>query len=455
MSVPSVPGWLPDSSAITNSAFSSPDPSGLHSFDSSSPGILSQPALDPNQFHHQQRAQLQNGGSRTSSPGFQAPAYNVNSVVPLKRPRPHEDSMSISPRPHPQGLPTSRSQTPLAHNQQQLAYQIYQTNQQQQPPQRQYTPIGYNSSHLQHVGSANASPSPVMQAQPFNPQGNSGGPPVPKRLSTQSPSPFSPAPTQQGFMPQGSPPPPNHTPRVGTPQSNGNMGVAPPSHPPYSQGFTQGFSSPAATASASPTPVSQGMGQNPNMHAQLVYQMRQQQAQQQQQQQRYMQQNQQQPQGMGMQPGPPNSMSMQSSQMNQGPMGPNQMNPNQMQRPNSQGPVMPGGRLSDPNQFMKSLYDYMQKRGTPIQGYPYIGSKPVSLVNLYGTVLKLGGSQRVGMENRWQQVAMSLGFSPDQYPGSAEELARIFRNNLAPYEDAWMRSQREAQQKRQMQQSGA
>lgn len=400
--------------------------------------------LDQAHFHQQQpRNQLQNGHL---SPGFAPSAYSVNSVVPLKRPRPRDDSISISPRPAPQGLPPSRSQTPLSQNQQ-LAYQIYQNNQSQQP-QRQYTPVGYNSSHLHNVGSANATPSPVMQNQSFNSQTNS----APKRVATQSPSPFSPAPSQQGFMSQGSPPP-----RVDTPQ-NGNINM--PMQQSFSQAYTQGFQSPAPTASASPVTVPGPVMAQNQMHAQMVYvqmqarQQQQQAAQQQssqhqqaaQQQARYMQQQQ----AMAAQGGPMNAMQMQQ-QMNPNAMG---QNPNQMQRPQQPNPMAAGQRpTTDPHQFMRSLQEFMQKRGTPIQSNPVVAGKPVNLVNLYASVLKVGGSQRVQAENRWPHIAMSLGYPQDQFPMSAAEIADVFREFLAPYEDAWMRNQRDRQKQMAIQQA--
>ncbi|KAF8536051.1 hypothetical protein BDD12DRAFT_749810 [Trichophaea hybrida] len=403
MSVPSVPGWLPDHTAIVHqnssaSTFSSPDPSvGMHSFDPSA-SMLQQSigGLDHNHGHFQQqqpRNQLQNGHSGHSSPGFQPPSYNVNPVVPLKRPRPRDDSISISPRLAPQGLPPSRSQTPLSQNQQ-IAYQIYQNSQPQQ--QRQYTPVGYtNSSHLHNVGSATASPSPVMQNQPFNSQTNS----APKRVATQSPSPFSPAASQQGFMPQGSPPPPNHTPRVDTPQ-NGNIG--------YSQAYTQGFQSPVPTTSASPVNVPQQL------------------------------------QGMGGQGGPMNTLQM-HPQTGANTMGPNS---NQLQRPPmQQNSIGSGQRPTDPAQFMRTLQDFMAKRGTPITSTPYIGNKPVNLVNLYAVVLRLGGSQRVQMENKWSHVCVTLGFPLETFPMGADEMAETFKQYLAPYEEAWLRNQKESRQK--------
>lgn len=151
---------------------------------------------------------------------------------------------------------------------------------------------------------------------------------------------------------------------------------------------------------------------------------------------------------------------------------PTSVNPNVMGNPMNSGPVSrpqgqvqgqgqgqgilsSGQRHTDPNQFMKILFDFMQKQGTPIQNYPYIGGKVVSLVNLYATVLKMGGSQKVASENKWLMVAMNMGYHPDQNPAAAEELMNIFKQYLASYEMAWMKNQdmKRAQIARQQQMS--
>lgn len=125
----------------------------------------------------------------------------------------------------------------------------------------------------------------------------------------------------------------------------------------------------------------------------------------------------------------------------------NSMNSGQVSRPQGQSQVQgqgisgSGQRQNDPNQFMKILYEFMQKQGTPIQSYPYIGGKVVSLINLYATVMKMGGSQKVASENKWIMVAMSMGYHPDQNPTVAEELLNVFKQYLASYEMAWMKNQ--------------
>ncbi|KAL7268776.1 hypothetical protein RUND412_008582 [Rhizina undulata] len=448
MSVPSVPGWLQDTSAVQNSNFASLNTSaaaGMHSFDPSTAGVLpTSSALDHHQFQ-QQAHQLQNGNSRNSSPGFQASAYNVNSVVPLKRPRPRDESIgSLSPRQTPVGLSTSRSQTPLAQNNQ-LAYQIYQNSQNPQP-QRQYNAVGYTHPHLQHVGSANASPSPIMQSQTFTPQPSQGVAPPPKRVATQSPSPYSPAPTQQSFMSQGSPQV-NHISRVSTPQNN--TMTAPPQQP-FSQtpqGFTSGFSPPAPSAPVANNAMPAQNMQNP-MQAHMMFAL---QRQQQQQHQRMMQQAQM----MSSQPGQPGQIPMTVS-MNPQHMPLNSVNSPQMPRPQVQGQGQtqqgpPTQRSNDQNGFLKNLIEFMNKQGTPIENpNPYVGGKIVSMANLYAIVMRVGaggGSQKVMMENKWHEVARSLGIMPEQYPTAAEELMNIFKHNLGTFEIALMRNQRDRDMK--------
>src|ERR1700761_7102662 len=74
-----------------------------------------------------QNAHLQQQQQRSQTP--QQFPYQVNSVVPSKRPRPGDDGIAASPRQPPSSLNLSRSQTP-----QQVGYSGgFQANQQGQP----------------------------------------------------------------------------------------------------------------------------------------------------------------------------------------------------------------------------------------------------------------------------------------------------------------------------------
>ncbi|KOS17808.1 hypothetical protein ESCO_002716 [Escovopsis weberi] len=109
----------------------------------------------PAQFANpQQMNAMQNGPMRHASPSnYQTAAYQTNPVIPSKRPRPHEDGITSSPRQSQGMLPTSRSETPQQNF---AAFQPGSAMAQQNSVQ---------FSHLQANGSANASPSPIMGSQ--------------------------------------------------------------------------------------------------------------------------------------------------------------------------------------------------------------------------------------------------------------------------------------------------
>jgi SWI/SNF chromatin-remodeling complex subunit SWI1 len=331
--------------------------------------------------------------------------------------------MGTSPRQAPGILPNSRSQTP-----QQNPYSGFPQNNvaAQHPPQQ--TPY----SHLQN-GSANASPSPIMGNQ-LRPGG------VPQRVSTASPHPFSPAAQQ---FPQPSPSQSEHSSRVDTPQNSNQY--APNSG--FAQGFNQNFTPPPGRTSAPPqsgmsTPH---MQQSHMQQSQQMYQPGQQQPQQRPQNnleaqklmyQMQMQQQLQQRNLMAAQRGnmPPNA-----NPMAKGPMpGPNGqfagMRPQQAtpQQPRS-GP--------NPENFMKSLGNFMQSKGLPLELNPIVGDRPVALINLYMTVVKYGGYKKVTAQNGWPQVAQALQFNPNQQSNAPVQLKSHYERNLLMFEEAWQISQ--------------
>lgn len=463
MSVPTLPsGWLADASAIQG-AFASSD-HGMHTLD---PSAISS-ALDPH--HFQQRAGLlQNGNSRNPSPGYQPQQYQVNPVVPLKRPR-REESISISPRQTPGALPPSRSQTPLSQNSN-LGYQLYpnsQTAPRTFPNQYQYQP------HLS--GSLNASPSPVLQNQSYGSMGAGS-----KMAVTQASSPFSPAPSQQTFMQQGSPTHAEHLSRVGTPQSTQSNGTPQPGFP---QGFNPGFTGPVMNGSNASSVPSMAQPQASTMQNQMAFpqlQQQQQQHHQQQQQQQHQQQHQQQQQHQhqhqhhqhqqqqqqqqqrqrmiqqqqAIAQGQQAQLNQQRVAMKNGPMAVKGQAPQQFMARQ----VPPAGVRPGPDQasFLKSLSDFLQSRGTPITMLPSIGDKPVNLQALFSVAIKLGGSQRITKQNQWAAVAANIGILVDGYPTAVEEIQQVYQKYLVAYEAAHIQNmvQRQAAQQQQQQQQQA
>lgn len=375
--------------------------------------------VDPSQFQNQQIQRMQNGAMRNPSPSFSSPVYQTNSVVPSKRPRPREDSMASSPRQQAGMLPTSRSQTP---QQSFTSFNGTNSNASQHAPQ----PTPY--AHLQHGGSANASPSPVMSNQL-----RTAG--VPQRVSTASPHPFSPAAGQQ-FAP--SPSHSDHTSRGDTPQSQFMQGQG------MASGYSQQFAGMQGRTSAPAQPGTMSMPQMQQMQQQQMQppQMfaggqqstpNQQQQSQQLDQTKMMYQMQLQQQGRMM------NAQAQRMQMQQTPSM-----PNKPQMPQSNGPYPQGqrpqqpiaNRMQNPEQFMRSLSQFMAGNGLPLDTNPIVGDRNVNLIMIYMAVLKYGGYRRVSSQNLWGQIAQALHFNPMQYQNAPHQIKSHYERNLLKFEEA-------------------
>src|SRR5436190_14622985 len=296
------------------------------------------PPSDPAPFQR-----IFTGAPRNMSPGFP----NPNSVIPSKRPRP-DDGLSMSPRHAPGGLPASRSQTPR-----QVPYPGYQapTNGASHFP-HSHAPTPYQ--HLQQVGSANASPSPILQE--FDHQ-------VPQRVQTASPSPFSPAGIHVG--PQISPSQSDHDSRVNTPQN------APfPQGQPFGQAMGH-FSQSAAMTSAPVHPALQAQYNQNNTGIPQGYPPQQMASQQMASQQQRIYQMQLHSQARQMhgnnptvvrRPGGPGMSPMPN---------PHMAAMRQMQQQNLAKPTSPDG-------FLRVLQRYMTSRGLPLETNPIVSGRPLN-----------------------------------------------------------------------------
>ncbi|OAX79172.1 hypothetical protein ACJ72_06510 [Emergomyces africanus] len=381
-----------DNGAFTNNPTIDPSMAFLHQ---------SPASADPAQFQRM----FNNGGPQTMSPGF----HNPNSVIPSKRPRP-DDGMSMSPRPAPGGLPNSRSHTPQVPY---PGYQGQQMNGVSQFPQSQHAPTPYQ--HLQQGGSANASPSPILQE--FDQQ-------AVQRVQTASPSPFSPAGIHVG--PQISPPHSDHGSRVNTPQSNTF-----PQGQPYGQVVGPHFSPSPAMTSAGIHPAMQAQfNQNNTSHLQQGYPQQQMPSQQR------LYQMQLQNQARQMQAAAsPGSMGRPVGPGGQSPMPhPHMANMRQIQQHITK-PTSPEG-------FLHVLQRFWMSRGHPqVNLNPVVSGRPLNLVQLYATVMKMGGSKKITATNSWHIVAQQLQFPAMQYPTAEQEIREHYMRLLAQYEQLWVSTQ--------------
>ncbi|KAJ5228300.1 hypothetical protein N7489_009008 [Penicillium chrysogenum] len=354
------------------------------------------PPQDPSQFQRM----FNNGVPRNASPGF----HNPNQVIPSKRARP-EDGMPMSPRPAPGGVTGSRSQTP---HQPFPGYQGPANG----TPQFPQHPTPYQ--HLQQGASPNVTQSPIMQE--FDQQS--------ARMGTASPSPFSPAGPHPG--PHMSPSQSDGS-RVNTPQNANFMQAQ------QFGGMTSGAPQPSMQA-----PQFSGMQQG--YHQALANQQQRLAA---------MQQTRMNPNSA--MPGRPVPGGM-------NPMGnPQPMGGMRQMPPNVQS-NMP--KPNNPEAFLRSLHKFMTSQNLPLDQNPIVCGRPIHLVQLYATVMKMGGSKKVTATNMWPAVAHQLQFPQMQYPMAAQEIQAQHSRNLAPYEQAFISSQQKQmadqmqQQQHQQQQQG-
>ncbi|KAK4697400.1 SWI/SNF chromatin-remodeling complex subunit SWI1, partial [Lecanoromycetidae sp. Uapishka_2] len=392
----SMPTWLNDAQT-----FPSNDHGAFNNPSDPSMGFMHTPttsSFDFNQMQNQQLQQrMQNGNTRNGSPAYHNPVYPTQTLVPSKRPRPQEDGVGASPQQHPGILPASRSQTPQGQ------YPGFQGtingNQQFSGP---------NSYPQFQQASNNPNQSPSVPNQTFNPH-------MPhQRVSTMSPSPFSPA--TQNFSAQASPPHSEHGSRVNTPQ-NGNHQYPPGM--PYGAAPNQTYTPPPGSMTNGGASLSQY-----NQHLQRQqHQQRSNEARMRQIQQQYQQQ------GGSLIP---------AVQM------PNQISPQQVAAMRQQAQ----SRANSPEQLLRTITSWTQQHGLPFDPQPLIAGRPISAVQLFMGVMKMGGSKRLTVSSQWPNVATFLQFSPTQAMAAAQDLQSYWQSNLAAYEQVFMVQQQQQQHQR-------
>ncbi|KAL6721091.1 hypothetical protein ACLMJK_000191 [Lecanora helva] len=393
----SMPNWLNDGQAFPNGDNGSYNPNG-------DPSMAfmqnpTNPTFDFNQMQNPQLQQrMQNGNVRNGSPGYNNPMYQTQSMIPSKRPRPREDSIGASPQQHPGTLPGSRSQTPQGPF---PGYQGGVNGNQQFPGAAPYQQFQQPGNH--------ASPSPVVQNQSFNPQAPH------QRVQTMSPSPFSPA--TQNFAHHTSPPQSEDGSRVNTPQNVG---------PQFAQGMPYGG---APTQPFTPPIGSQVNGSGLSQYNQHL------QAQHQQQQLRMNEMRMRQMQQQRQQAGPLNPMAHAS----------NQMSAPQMAAFRTQQAQEAQQRPSNPAQLLRSLQHYAQQQGQQFNPQPVIAGRPVNSIQLFMTVIRMGGSRKVTAAGHWPNVASLFQFQGQQQMIAASEFQNYWQMSLAGYEQLFGQQQRQRQ----------
>ena len=401
-------GW-PSSDALSANGF--PDATA-------NPNIFDNPAMFSANSLAYQNAQF--GQAQRAQTPQQYP-YQVNPVVPSKRPRPSDDGSGVgaSPRQPPGNPSLSRSQTP-----QQVPYAGGFPG--GQAAQGLQAPPAFQ--HLQHGGSSNPTPSPTLSNQQYRP-------PTQQRVS---PNPAFP---QQQAMSMS--PPPDPSGRVNTPQ-NAQFTMAGMAQPTAGMGGQMGNMNMMA-GGAMAQGFNPNMAMNPNMASaamaggfpqpvalppNLAVRQAQVQAQAQQQYQQRLQQQMMQ-----------NNLAARRMQA----AGMNQMVPG-AQHPNMATPTRPGAAASPQQQqqqqqqtaaFIHKVGVFMQQANRQFDPNPTVLGRPINLFMLFQYVLRSQGSKSITLKNQWLSLARGFGFPEPQWQQAGMEIRGVFERNLGLWETAY------------------
>ena len=102
-------------------------------------------------------------------------------------------------------------------------------------------------------------------------------------------------------------------------------------------------------------------------------------------------------------------------------------------------------RPSNPEQFVRSVGQFMQQRGLPFNPNPTAAGRPINLYHLFYTVLKQGGSKRFSTAPQWAQLAASFQVPQQHLTTAAQELHAYWQTNLAGFESLYMQQQQQRQ----------
>ncbi|KAH0536936.1 hypothetical protein FGG08_006238 [Glutinoglossum americanum] len=105
--------------------------------------------------------------------------------------------------------------------------------------------------------------------------------------------------------------------------------------------------------------------------------------------------------------------------------------------------MAPAGRTREPSverspeyeDFIRSLADYHEKRGTTLEREPRVGNRHVDLLRLYKTVVERGGYDVVSAEKlAWRSLGHHFNLGTSNLPALAFNLKTAYYKNLAAYE---------------------
>jgi len=85
----------------------------------------------------------------------------------------------------------------------------------------------------------------------------------------------------------------------------------------------------------------------------------------------------------------------------------------------------------------------MAQNGRPFHPQPQCAGRTINLQQLYTVVMRFKGYRYVTQSQAWPRIAQMIQLPLHQFPNAPEELRKIYEDNLAPYESAYVQRQQQ------------
>lgn len=97
------------------------------------------------------------------------------------------------------------------------------------------------------------------------------------------------------------------------------------------------------------------------------------------------------------------------------------------------------GKLNSPEQFIRGVAQWMQQRGLNFNPNPIVLGRPIPFIQLYSSVMRLGGSKKIEDMSEWTEIAKQPQIPQSQLLSAAQDISNYWLNNHLSKYEAWFR----------------
>lgn len=97
------------------------------------------------------------------------------------------------------------------------------------------------------------------------------------------------------------------------------------------------------------------------------------------------------------------------------------------------------GKPNSPEQFIRGVAQWMQQRGLNFNPNPIVLGRSIPLIQLYSSVMRLGGSKKIEDMSQWTEIAKQPQIPQSQLLSAAQDISNYWLNNHLSKYEAWFR----------------